>query len=573
MKKYQILTLLIFTLLACGKHNKTLDKLEQIKTVGDENPKLAITMLDSLTHAVREEDEYTQMKYDLLNIRLHDKNYDVATSDKDIKRVVKYFEEKGSDVEKQEAYHYAGSVYRDLKDTPRALEYFLKSTNVDNNNTIDSAILRNSYSNISYIYSTVQDYVNSIQTAKKELELCHLLNRSDIFALGHLSNGYAMMDSTIEAKKYLDKIVEQYLSVPIELQDSIVLYNLLHDCCNNRDTANALLAHKMLMDYCSFMKVEPNPFDIGVFYKDFSNRDSAIVEFKKVLNYNEKFEEKYDALKFLFLIYKEKHEYEKAAEYGKKFFMVCDTLDFGKRQELAATVKNQYNYHHDKEAEQLLKEENQDYKAKVRTITIISIAVFAIMIAVYVIIQNRQLRKLLKATNELQSTRTLNHDLQAQVQAQNNELKQARAELKQKMQELQSTHTELQMSKEELRQKDDELSKRIEQNEQLINLLHQAELEDKAEDIVQSIRLAAEGHKKISKKEEAMFINAVDELFPDFKNLLTSQMGTIKDEKLFAFYLMKAGFNNTQISHLTGTSTVNVWRWKNKYLDTLANKQ
>ncbi len=572
MKKYQILTLLIFTLLACGKHNKTLDKLEQIKTVGDENPKLAITMLDSLTHAVREEDEYTQMKYDLLNIRLHDKNYDVATSDKDIKRVVKYFEEKGSDVEKQEAYHYAGSVYRDLKDTPRALEYFLKSTNVDNNNTIDSAILRNSYSNISYIYSTVQDYVNSIQTAKKELELCHLLNRSDIFALGHLSNGYAMMDSTIEAKKYLDKIVEQYLSVPIELQDSIVLYNLLHDCCNNRDTANALLAHKMLMDYCSFMKVEPNPFDVGVFYKDFSNRDSAIVEFKKVLNYNEKFEEKYDALKFLFLIYKEKHEYEKAAEYGKKFFMVCDTLDFGKRQELAATVKNQYNYHHDKEAEQLLKEENQDYKAKVRTITIISIAVFAIMIAVYVIIQNRQLRKLLKATNELQSTRTLNHDLQAQVQAQNNELKQARAELKQKMQELQSTHTELQMSKEELRQKDDELSKRIEQNEQFINLLHQAELEDKAEDIVQSIRLAAEGHKKISKKEEAMFINAVDSLFPDFKEQITTQMGTIKEEKLFALYLMKAGFNNTQISYLTGTSTVNVWRWKNKYLATLENK-
>ncbi|MBR4921953.1 MAG: hypothetical protein IKZ62_11670, partial [Prevotella sp.] len=48
-------------------------------------------------------------------------------SDLMIKKLMSYFEDKGSLNEKQEVFYYAGSVYRDLQDTPRALEYFLKS--------------------------------------------------------------------------------------------------------------------------------------------------------------------------------------------------------------------------------------------------------------------------------------------------------------------------------------------------------------------------------------------------------------------------------------------------------------
>ena len=44
-----------------------------------------------------------------------------------LSHLLNYFEEKGSLPEKQEVTYYAGSVYRDLQDAPRSMEYFLKS--------------------------------------------------------------------------------------------------------------------------------------------------------------------------------------------------------------------------------------------------------------------------------------------------------------------------------------------------------------------------------------------------------------------------------------------------------------
>ena len=107
--------------------NHALEDIETIKTVGDENPEKALVMLDSLEIEIRDKSDYVKNKYDLLRIRLNDKAYNLPTSDLMIKKLMSYFEDKGSLNEKQEVFYYAGSVYRDLQDTPRALEYFLKS--------------------------------------------------------------------------------------------------------------------------------------------------------------------------------------------------------------------------------------------------------------------------------------------------------------------------------------------------------------------------------------------------------------------------------------------------------------
>lgn len=62
----------------------------------------------------------------MARLRVQDKAYIAATSDIVAKQLVTYFEKNGTALEKQEAYFYAGSVYRDLQDTPRALKYFSK---------------------------------------------------------------------------------------------------------------------------------------------------------------------------------------------------------------------------------------------------------------------------------------------------------------------------------------------------------------------------------------------------------------------------------------------------------------
>ena len=49
---------------------------------------------------------------------------------------------------------------------------------------------------------------------------------------------------------------------------------------------------------------------------------------------------------------------------------LSDSLDFGKRQEMAATVKNEYQYHLDQRKEQQLRDEKERYK---HTLVIVSL--------------------------------------------------------------------------------------------------------------------------------------------------------------------------------------------------------
>ena len=198
-----IITALFIILSGCQDDDKTIDRLNLIKTVGNSNPTEALAMLDSINTEIRGESEYIQKKYDLLNIRLKDKAHIVATSDITIKELIQYFEANGNGQEKQETYYYAGSVYRDLQDMPRALDNFYTSISYADElgDECDSLLLRNTYSNICYIQYKVQDYRKALYYAKKEYELSERLHGNMAIDIMHIGASYLYLDSLTEAKK------------------------------------------------------------------------------------------------------------------------------------------------------------------------------------------------------------------------------------------------------------------------------------------------------------------------------------------------------------------------------------
>ena len=123
----RILSVIVLSLLFSCSDKRTLEDIETIETIGDENPDKALVMLDSLEIEIRDKSDYVKHKFDLLRIRLNDKAFHIPNSDLMIKKLINYFEDNGTMLEKQEVSYYAGSTYRDLQDAPRALEYFLKS--------------------------------------------------------------------------------------------------------------------------------------------------------------------------------------------------------------------------------------------------------------------------------------------------------------------------------------------------------------------------------------------------------------------------------------------------------------
>ena len=190
------LLLAVFTT-ACSKQT-VLDDLEHIKNIGNENPQTALVMLDSLEFEVRESNDYVRSKYDLLRVRLNDKADNSPNSDILIRRLIGYFESEGSQSEKQEVYYYAGSVYRDLHDTPQALENFFKSLDfAHNNKDCDSIMMRNTYSNLTYLQYRAQNYANAVSMAEKELSICKQLKTDCVLPYLHLGSAYLALDSSM----------------------------------------------------------------------------------------------------------------------------------------------------------------------------------------------------------------------------------------------------------------------------------------------------------------------------------------------------------------------------------------
>ena len=67
---YIIICMLFLFLTSCSR-SSSLDVMEEIKAIGDKEPAKALVMLDSLEASMREQNEYTKCKYDLLKIRLN----------------------------------------------------------------------------------------------------------------------------------------------------------------------------------------------------------------------------------------------------------------------------------------------------------------------------------------------------------------------------------------------------------------------------------------------------------------------------------------------------------------------
>ncbi len=140
------LLLFLFSLCACKDHPyphvlATADSLTYV------NPDSAINLLKQLRAEMAHAPEATQMYYRLLQIKAADKAYVTHTSDSIILPIVAYYEKKTDKEHLMEAYYFAGRVYSDLSDVPRALSYFQKAVDVSQGCT-DYRVISRIYSQI-----------------------------------------------------------------------------------------------------------------------------------------------------------------------------------------------------------------------------------------------------------------------------------------------------------------------------------------------------------------------------------------------------------------------------------------
>lgn len=565
----------IFLLLCSCKQSgqEFLCTLYNIKHFGDENPEMALEKLDSLSSSINYEPLHSRMKYKLLRIRLQDKAYIQPNSDIQIREILPYFSEKGSFQEKQEMLYYAGSVYRDLNDTPRALDYFLKSKDAAESAGMycDSIMLRNTYSNLCFLFGWEHDKKSALEYARKEYEMSLSLGKNTVNSLLHMGETLFACDSISSALSYFDQIILD----PSEKNPSerSIIVKLLYIYSHLQKKGKAEKYFDILTSMVDYSQMSPKElFSLGEYYRINKKYDESINCNKRIIEESEDLMLKYDAARYLFLLYKNVGNKNKAIYYGDQFIDICGDLNLGGRQELAATVNNIYNYYKDKEIEQNLLIENQEYHERNKRIVFICIILSVIGIAAVVYYRYWQIRKMLTLKGKIENINKEKERIVQESISKQAELLETKDELNKTMEGLAKTRETLNKTTEEvnrlteeLRAKECVLKEKIEQNKTIISLMHQTEFEESAEEIIHTLKKSGDGLKQLSEKEWNMLYYAVDKLCPMFKEQMCSKLGRVTDQQRQVCYLLRAGFTPPQIQNMIGLSRTTMWRYTKKY--------
>lgn len=576
MKRIASVILLLFAtycLLSCNHQNKLEERMDAIKEVGDTNPKLAIKMADSLEAVVRNQPQKTTMKYDLLKIRLNDKAYISATSDIIIKQVVDYYQKNGDNEEKQEAFYYAGSVYRDLQDTPQALNYFLKSAYIAEKDTMcNRTMLRNTYSNLSYLYYNVQDYNNTLKNAQKEYHLAKKIGAVKLSCYSYLALSLINLNRFDEARKYL-QISLDTISRNINLQkDREIISNLLLQFSFLKDTKDAQRCRKLLNDMSISYMPNDELLALGGYYEMTGKTDSAKSAYQQILRNGPDLFKIYDATKALLCIYHQEGNLRDLDKYTSMYIEVSDSIDLKIRQENAASVNNMFQYHRNKSEEQELKDHRDNMVKLAIFSTAASICVLLLSIIIFLYQKYKKTKESLAVSNQLNKLENEKMKMKTFIINKENEVKETKDKLQiteMNLQEVQETYKsaqqQLESANEEIQRQEQILTERLSQNKILLNMLHQSEMKAESETTLETIRKAAEGKNNLTLDDWKLLFTTVDTLYPDFKNQLMDKQGTLTEDKMRFCYLLRIGLPMSLIRNLINKSRATIWRWAKEY--------
>ena len=153
---YLLLILLILTSCAGNrKYDDLMKRADSIMNVNDDSAKVAIRMLDGIKSQLPEFSQSQKMRYELLRHKAMNKACITFTSDSVMKKIVDYYDNHGSANERMLANYVLGCVYRDMYETPMALEYYNKATEQADTTAADCdyGTLYRVYSQMGFLFS------------------------------------------------------------------------------------------------------------------------------------------------------------------------------------------------------------------------------------------------------------------------------------------------------------------------------------------------------------------------------------------------------------------------------------
>ena len=555
--KYFIRILLFSSLFfaSCSKQENEvlLKQLDDIKAMGDTLPQVAMLRLDSIRPLFDNETEYMSNKLALLDTRLRDKAYITHTSDDTIKIVCSFFEKRGTDIEKQEAYYYMGSVYRDLNDYPNAVTNFLKSVEIAETHTDkDCALWENAYSQLSYLYGMQLNYTEALDIALRQLQIAEVNGTINERTYMNVATAHFKVSDTANTKLFCDKAINTIIRKGICKKNADIVSIAMFYYAKSGQKENAIECHNLL----GLLKKGELPrnyaTNLAVYYETFISVDSAATVFKRQYELDSRPEPQYNAARWLTRYYVSQKDYEKAAEYAIKFIDANEAVIDKISLEHTTNAKNFFQYRRDKEEEALVMQK----AAKVRYNSMLVISVSIILLLSVVLFYFWRKKQLLDVILNKEENIKQAKALAAEKDI---EFAQEKREIEQKEKELEVLNATNSRLAKQLQAAEEDFKLLVAQNRELTKLMLMNEIAENAGDIIEKVKKTSKGKHRLDDVEWKELLGAIDKLYPDFTNEVQSKFKKISEPMLRVCYLLKIGMSAPQIVNLTGYPRQTVW--------------
>lgn len=206
MTRLPSIILLLIALIAaagCERHDTALEaRVDEAYRLADINADSAIALLGTIAPEAAAAPEASLMRHALATVKAQDKAHLHPASDSAIVPIIKYYADRpASDTLRPMAFYYAGRIYSDLGDAPKALDYFGQALNAipDSQNPRLRSTIHAQRGEIYYLAGFLDE---ALMENKKTLDASTMLNDSlliidDLISLGYGYHAAELYDSAL----------------------------------------------------------------------------------------------------------------------------------------------------------------------------------------------------------------------------------------------------------------------------------------------------------------------------------------------------------------------------------------
>lgn len=205
------LLLLLYGVVSCAPDRPVIPtEVQAVDSLIARNPRAALTRISRLEERYEMASDAIRMRLALKKIKARDKAFIPHHSDDTICAIIDYYDAHGTLAERMEAYHYGGSVYRDLRDYPRALEWYNKVIDLaaSEENPNDEILLL-AYSQMSDVYGMQNKPREALDALSASFKIAKKLGQADLVSRADLAWAYQINGETDSAYYYYKQVLDE----------------------------------------------------------------------------------------------------------------------------------------------------------------------------------------------------------------------------------------------------------------------------------------------------------------------------------------------------------------------------